>query len=162
MAEAANDVIAASEVPEKEVKTATDIDSTTAEAKVVEEVKQDAVTEAATNGDAATTNDEETKTEEKSDDVTAVDTKDEKNGDATNDLTEDKREEKGDADGEKQDSEAKTGDKRKEPPVSISAHDRYDNKRPRAGYGKHSRVQTRFEVRTDPRCTQIEPHFTPS
>ncbi|KAK3075376.1 hypothetical protein LTR53_001381 [Teratosphaeriaceae sp. CCFEE 6253] len=152
MAETANDVIAAGDVPEKEVATATDPESTTAEAQVVEKMETDAAEDVkpAVAEDATTTNGSEDTTK-----APAKDAKDDQK-DADDKTTEENTR------------------KRKDPPVSVSAHDRYENKRGRGGrggrgggFGNHSKVKTRFEEQpesSDPEeiRRQVEFYFSDS
>ncbi|KAK6384223.1 hypothetical protein LTR65_009795 [Meristemomyces frigidus] len=153
MAETAQDVIAAADVPEKEVSNSDNANGTIAAAD-----EKSATTEAPVNGAS------EDKPADKTDD---------KSADKTDDkpaAAETKSEEK-----EKDDakSESHSPDrKRKEAPVSVSAHARHDSKRGRGGGGnrggnRYSQVKTRFEEQpesNDPEeiRRQVEFYFSDS
>ncbi|KAK5121619.1 hypothetical protein LTR85_004791 [Meristemomyces frigidus] len=148
MAETAQDVIAASDVPEKEVSNIDNANGTIAAA----EEKQEAVAEQKTEATDEQTNGAG---EMKPEDTTTTETKE--------DVKEDVKDSR---------SESHSPDrKRKEPPVSVSAHDRHDRKRGRGGGNRggnrYSQVKTRFEEQpesNDPEeiRRQVEFYFSDS
>lgn len=134
MAEIAQDVIAASDVPEKEVSNTDNANGTIAAA----EEKQEAVAEKT----GAATEQTIGASEDKTDGTAPAEVKAEPEA-----AVETKKEEVKKDDAKDIKSESQSPDrKRKEHPVSVSAHDRNDrNKRGRGGARGGSKVKTRFE-----------------
>ncbi|KAK4889294.1 hypothetical protein LTR27_011900 [Elasticomyces elasticus] len=161
MAETAEDTIKAVDVPDVEVNDATNEESTTLADKAVD--SEPAVKDEPTKSDDV----KETVKEEAptSDIATKAESDDKKDVEFTTNAT------NNDSKADSQDGADSPNRKRKSPPVSVSAHDRYNkNKRGRGGgqgYGNNSRVKTKFEDQpesSDPEeiRRQVEFYFSDS
>ncbi|KAK3628586.1 hypothetical protein LTR56_018529 [Elasticomyces elasticus] len=159
MAETAEDTIKAVDVPDVEVNDATNEEITTLPEKAVD--SEPAVKDEPTKSDDVK---ETVKDEAPSSDIKPDSSDDKKDLESTTNAT------NGDSKADSQDGADSPTRKRKSPPVSVSAHDRYNkSKRGRGGqgYGNNSRVKTKFEDQpesSDPEeiRRQVEFYFSDS